>query len=78
MLGIESAGLTASQMAECCLSELCSADAISDEQSTSSVCVAAVSSHQLVTGPEFQDDSNVVADGVSPQGEVLSASNSSL
>ena len=29
VLGIESAGLTASQMAECCISELYDADAIS-------------------------------------------------
>ena len=73
VLGIESAGLTASQMAECSLSELCSADAISDEQSTSSAscgrCVIAQKDH----GPEFQDDGNVVADGVSSQGQVLSA-----
>ena len=73
VLGIESAGLTASQMAECCISELCSADAISDEQSTSSAscgrCVIAQKDH----GPEFQDDGNVMADGVSSQGEVLSA-----
>ena len=73
VLWIESAGLTASQMAECCLSELCSADAMSDEQSTSSGpcgrCVIAPTDH----GPEFQDDGNVVADGVSSQGQVLSA-----
>ena len=54
VLGIESAGVTASQMAECCISELCSADAMSDEQSTSSVCVAAVSSHQRVTVRSFR------------------------
>ena len=53
VLGIESAGLTASQMAECCISELYDADAISDEQSTSSPpcgrCVIAPTDH----GPEF-------------------------
>ena len=53
VLGIESAGLTASQMAKCCISELYDADAISDEQSTSSPpcgrCVIAQTDH----GPKF-------------------------
>ena len=53
VLGIESAGLTASQMAECCISELYDADAISDEHSTSSPpcgrCVIAQTDH----GPKF-------------------------
>ena len=53
VLGIESAGLTASRMAKCCLNELFDADAISDEQSTSSGrcgrCVIAPTGH----GPKF-------------------------
>ena len=53
VLGIESAGLTASQMAECCIRELHDADAISDEQSTSSLRVAAVSSHKRITVRSF-------------------------
>ena len=52
--GIESAGLTASQMAECSLSELCSADAISDVQSTSSASCGRCVTHQRVKVRSFR------------------------
>ena len=69
VLGIESAGLTAGQMAECCISELYDADAISDVQSTSSAPCGLRVITQTDHGPKFQDDGDVVTDGAASQEE---------